>query len=69
MKKNYRVTITDGKNTDSFTLLGKSKKVVKDLCDICHIGTGWSVSNIELATKKSKPRKPLVTQLNINPKI
>lgn len=54
MKKNYRVFITNGISTDSFTLLGKNKESVKRLCDICHIGTGWRVSNVRLALKKDK---------------
>ena len=54
MKKNYRVFITNGTSTDSFTLLGNNKESVKELCDICHIGTGWRVSNVRLALKKNK---------------
>ena len=52
MKKNYRVTITDGKNSDSLTLLGASKKAVKNLFEICLLGSGWKVKDVELATKK-----------------
>ena len=52
MKKNYRVVITNGTITDSFTLLGNNKAAVKELCDIVHLGTGWNVKNVSLAMKR-----------------
>ena len=63
MKKNYQVTITDGNLSYTFTLLGKSKEAVKELCTICHLGTGWRVKNVELAMKRKNTRKSLASQL------
>lgn len=63
MKKNYLVTITDGKQSDTFNLSGKSKEAVKELCTICHLGTGWRVKEVGLAMKKKKVFKPFVSQL------
>ena len=54
MKKNYRVVITNGISTDSFTLLGNNKAAVKELCDIVHLGTGWNVKSVGLALKKDR---------------
>ena len=51
MKKNYRVFITNGTKMASFTMLGNSKSEVKQVCDIAHLGSGWSVEHVSLAMK------------------
>ena len=63
MKRNYKVTIENGEKEDSFSLLGRSKDAVKSLCSIVHLGTGWSVKNVELATKSNKTGKKFIRQL------
>ena len=63
MKRNYRVTIERGEKEDSFYLLGRSKEAVRSLCNIVHLGTGWRVKNVELATKSGKTGKRLIRQL------
>lgn len=47
MKREYRIIVSNGKDTDSFTLKSESKEAARTTAHIAHIGTGWDVVQVK----------------------
>ncbi len=61
----FIVTISNGKNDDRFPLNSESIDAVKELCDIVHVGTGWSVKSVIPSPRKRKSKKRQTQSLSL----
>lgn len=44
--KKFVITISNGYDTDSFTLSAKSKEDARFIAKVAHTGTGWDVVHV-----------------------
>lgn len=47
MKGEYRIIVSNGKDTNSFTLQAENKEAARRIAHIAHIGTGWDVVRVK----------------------
>ena len=47
MRREYRIIVSNGKDTDSFTLKAENEEAARATAHIVHIGTGWDVVRVK----------------------